>query len=165
MQVWGLKKFVYLSTAHCYKTLLLLRNKDDSGWNDSEFEPMLYQHMTVVNSNGYLTFYYVAYGRIPSRKFHSTTQWGIAVFQSQRVTAAALQIRKARHKGYLHTGRLTFGERAMCRQQQEEAVVKRPTDFHVLISFALWGLPVFYMRKAVWAFKAYSVSKTSKQLC
>ena len=52
----------------------------------------------------------------------------------------------------------------MCRQQREEAEDKGPGTFRVLISPVLWRLPVFYLKKAVSAFKASSLSKTSKQL-
>lgn len=129
------------------------------------------QHITVASSSRYLTcpssflynFYYFLYGRIPSKKIHRIAQWPGAAFQPQKVTAAALQIRKARHKSHLFAETLTFGKRAMCGQQQEEAEDKGPSTFCVLISLAPWGLTVFYLRKAVWAFKASSLSKTSKQ--
>lgn len=129
------------------------------------------QHITVASNNRYLTcpssflynFYYFVYRRFPGKKNHRIAQWPGAAFQPQKVTAAALQIRKARHKSHLHVERLTFGKRAMCGQQQEETEDKGHSTFCVLISFALWGLTVFYLRKAVWAFKASSLSKTSKQ--
>lgn len=100
----------------------------------------------------------------PAENFTAQLSGQELCFSLRGQLRAALQIRNARHKGRLHTGRLTFGERATWRQQQEETDHRGPRAFCVLISLALWWLLVFYLKKAVLVFKASSLSKTSKQL-
>lgn len=75
-----------------------------------------------------------------------------------------LQPSRSGRLGTEATSTHVFGERVMCRQQQEEVEEKAPSTFCMLISLHPWGLTVFYWRKAVWAFKAASLPKTSKQL-
>lgn len=85
------------------------------------------------------------------------------MLQPQRATAAALQIRKARHKGHLHAGRLKFGEEQRAGNSERKLRTRHPAP-SMCSSHSLCGDSVFYQRKAVWAFKAASLSETSKQL-
>lgn len=62
----------------------------------------------------------------PAENFTAKLQGPRAAFQTQRFSAAVLQIGKARHEGHLHPGRLRFGTRATCRHQGEEAEFKVP---------------------------------------